>query len=621
MSEAMPDGSATNKASSDRRRENSASAPSVRRFGAELLAEGGVSFCLFAPAAVNVRLAIDEHASKTRELLTMQSRGDGWYELAVKNAGPGTRYRFVLPDGTRVPDPASRYAPSGVHGPSEVVDPHAFHWNDTEWHGRPWDEAVLYELHVGTFTQEGTFRAAIERLDHLKNLGTTAVELMCVCAFAGQRSWGYDGVQLYAPNSTYGPPEDLKAFIDASHARGIMVILDVVYNHFGPEGNYISRYFPQIFSDTHKTAWGSGLNFDGTYSREVRELILQNAVYWTREFHVDGLRLDASHAMIDTSPHHILSEISERVHAAAGDRQVHLILENEKNIARLLKGDSRGHAPYTAQWNHAIDHMLGLSMNGDCDPADPNRHHETEELARALTEGFFSGDFSCSTIDRSSVPTTAFVGFIQTHDLIGNRIFGERIDQLAAPEAVRAVAAVYLLLPHIPMLFMGEEWGASTPFPFFSDYGGGLAEAVRRGRFQQLAQTNTIDEATLGRAPDPQAKSTFLSAKLRWEELTDPPHAARLNWYRRILDVRRKRILPLLDSLGSGGTRRVHSGGQFECDWEMKAGGRLCLRANLCMAASNSFTSAGPGEVLWLEGSQPDACTLGAWTVRWSVEI
>ena len=232
----------------------------------------------------------------------MHSSGDGWHELVVEDAGPGTRYRFVLPDGARVPDPASRYAPVGVHGPSEVVDPDAFRWSDAEWRGRPWSEAVLYELHVGTFTPEGTFRAAIGKLDHLKNLGVTAVELMCICAFAGQRSWGYDGVQLYAPNSTYGRPEDLKAFIDAAHARSIMVILDVVYNHFGPEGNYIPRYFPQIFSERHKTAWGPGLNFDGPYSREVREFIVQNAIYWTREFHVDGLRLDASHAMIDTEP-------------------------------------------------------------------------------------------------------------------------------------------------------------------------------------------------------------------------------------------------------------------------------------------------------------------------------
>jgi malto-oligosyltrehalose trehalohydrolase len=583
-------------------------------------AEGGVIFRLFAPAVSSVRVAIDEHASNVREPLAMHNSGDGWHELVVEEAGPGTRYRYVLPDGARVPDPASRFAPLGVHGPSEVVDPNAFQWSDTEWRGRPWNEAVLYELHVGTFTREGTFRAAIERLDHLKDLGITAIELMCICAFAGQRSWGYDGVQIYAPDATYGRPEDLKAFINAAHARRIMVILDVVYNHFGPEGNYIPKYFPQIFSESHKTAWGPGLNFDDSYSHEVGEFVIQNAVYWMREFHVDGLRLDASHAMIDTSPKHILNEIAERIHAGAGDRDVHLILENEKNIAELLKRDAGGHAPYTAQWNHAVDHILGLSMNGDCDPADPNRRHETEELARALTEGFFSGDSSRSPGHRAAVPMTAFISFIQTHDLVGNRVFGERVDKLASPEAVRAIAAIYLLLPQIPMLFMGEEWAATTPFPFFSDYGGELGDAVRRGRARQLEEMSHVDEETLRRAPDPQAESTFLASKLRWEELDDPLHAGQLDWYGRVLAVRRERILPLLDCAEPLGSYRVHSGGQLECEWGMKGGRRLCLRANLCAAPSSAFTAVGSGETLWMEGSQPESSVLGPWTVRWSVE-
>jgi malto-oligosyltrehalose trehalohydrolase len=475
-------------------------------------------------------------------------------------------------------------------------------------------------LHIGTFTPEGTFRAAIDRLDHLKDCGVTAVELMCLCAFAGQRSWGYDCVQIYATDSTYGRPEDLKALIDAAHARGIMVILDVVYNHFGPEGNYIPRYFPQIFSETHKTAWGPGLNFDGPHSGEVREFIVQNAIYWTQEFHVDGLRIDASHAMIDASEHHILNEIAERVHEAAGNRHVHLILENEQSIVRLLTRDARGYAPYTAQWNHAIDHMLGLSMNGDCDPRDPDRRHNTEELARALAEGFFSGDSALSRGDRASVPTTGFVSFIQTHDLVGNRVFGERIDKLAPPEAVRAVAAIYLLLPQIPMLFMGEEWTATTPFPFFADYGGELAEAVRRGRAKQLVDTIHVDEETLRRAPDPQAEATFLSAKLRWEEVSDPPHAAQLDWYRRVLAVRRERILPLLNGIEPCGTYLVHSGGQFECEWKMKHGGRLCLQANLCAAPSNAITPAGRGDVLLLQGSQQSSRKLGPWSVQWTLE-
>ena len=628
MSKVMPESSSDDGAaprpSSDPGWQNSAETPSseksMPRFGPELRAEGGVIFRLFAPAASSVRLAIDERAPNTREPVAMLSDGDGWHAAAVDDVGPGTLYSFLLPDGAHVPDPASRYAPAGVHGPSEVIDPCTFQWSDAEWSGRRWDEAVLYELHVGTFTPEGTFPAAIGRLGHLKNLGITAVELMCICAFAGQRSWGYDCAQIYAPDSTYGRPEDLKAFIDAAHAHGIMVILDVVYNHFGPEGNYIPKYFPQIFSESHKTAWGPGLNFDGPRSREVREFIVQNAVYWTCEFHVDGLRLDASHAMIDTSPRHILNEIAERVHAAAGNRHIHLILENEKSIAPLLRRDPRGYAPYAAQWNHAIDHMLGLSMSGDCDESDPARRHETDELARALAEGFFSGGPSCPPDDRIPVPMTAFVSFIQTHDLVGNRVSGERIDKLASPEAVRAVAAIYLLLPQIPMLFMGEEWAATTPFPFFSDYGGELAEAVRRGRTKQLMQTGQVDKETLRGAPDPQAESTFLSSKLRWEELNDPFHAARFDWYRRILEIRRQRILPLLDGLEPRGTCLVHSGGRFECEWTVKQEGRLRLRANLCAAASNSFTQTTSDGVLWLEGSQPEPGTLGPWTVHWALE-
>lgn len=590
-------------------------------FGPRLRAEGGVLFRLFAPAVDSVQMALDEHASSPRELLAMRSCGDGWYELAVEDAGEGTRYRFVLPGGRRVPDPASRFAPVGVHGPSEVVDLATFAWSDTAWSGRPWDEAVVYELHVGAFTAEGTFRAAIGRLDHLRKLGVTAVELMCVCAFAGQRSWGYDGVQIYAPNSTYGRPEDLMAFVDAAHARGIMVILDVVYNHFGPEGNYIPSYFPEIFSAAHKTAWGPSLNFDGEHSREVREFIVQNAIYWVNEFHIDGLRLDASHALIDTSPQHILNEIAERVHAAAGARHVHLILENEQTIGRLLKPDASGRAPYAAQWNHAIDHALGLAMAGECNAQDDARRHETQELARALAEGFFAGDVSCSPEDNVVVPLTAFVSFIQTHDLIGNRVFGERIDALATPEAVRAIAAIYLLLPQIPMLFMGEEWSASTPFPFFSDYGGELAEAVRRGRVEQMVRTSQADAESLSRMPDPQAESTFLAAKLRWSELDEPYASAQLAWHRRILGVRRERVLPLLEELGDRcGSYDVHGPGRFGCEWELRDGGRLRLAANLCAAAWDGFAPVAEGEVIWLEGSRVDERTLGAWAVRWSIE-
>jgi len=577
-------------------------------------------FRLFAPAANQVRLAFDETTSPTHEPLVMRNCGNGWHELAVKEACAGTRYLFVLPDGRRVPDPASRFAPLGVHGPSEVTDLAAFPWSDTKWSGRPWHEVVLYELHVGAFTAQGTFRAATERLDHLQQLGVTAVELMCVSAFAGQRSWGYDGVQIYAPNSTYGRPEDLMAFVDAAHARGIAVILDVVYNHFGPEGNYIPLYFPQIFSRRHETAWGAALNFDGPHCHEVREFIVQNALFWVTQFHIDGLRLDASHALIDTSPQHILSEISERVHAAARGRHVHLILENERTIAQLLQRGESGQGLYTAQWNHAVDHALGLAMYGECQDDDSARRHETHELARALAEGFFSGDVSCDP-NSETVPATSFVSFIQTHDLVGNRVFGERIDVLATPQAVRAIAAIYLLLPQIPMLFMGEEWSATSQFPFFSDYGGDLAEAVRHGRAEQMKKTGQANDETLGRMPDPQAESTFLSAKLQWQEAKEPVHADQIQWYRRILSVRRRRILPLLEHWPEGcGSYEVHGPGRLACEWSLQNGNRLRLAVNLCASASDQVAPVAGAETIWLEGSLPSERTLGTWTVHWLLQ-
>jgi maltooligosyltrehalose trehalohydrolase len=360
------------------------------------------------------------------------------------------------------------------------------------------------------------------------------------------------------------------------------------------------------------------LNFDGPGSHEVREFIVQNAIYWVTQFHMDGLRLDASHALIDTGPHHILNEIAERVHAAAGARHVHLILENEQRIGRLLKRDSSRRAPYTAQWNHAVDHAVGLAMFGECKDDDDARRRETAELARALAEGFFGSSVSPSTENDAAIPLTAFVSFIQTHDLIGNRVFGERIGAFATPEAVRAIAAIYLLLPQIPMLFMGEEWSATTPFPFFSDYAGELAEDVRRGRVEQMKRTGSVDEATLSRMPDPQAEATFLSAKLQWKELDEPRHAARVGWYRRILEVRRQHILPLLSGLPDRrGNYEVYGPGSFGCEWEVRDGRRLRLAANLCATESDGFASAAEFATIWLEGSQPGAETLGAWTVRW----
>ena len=587
-------------------------------FGAEAQDGGGVRFRIYAPALDAMELQLGD----STDPLPMTSEGDGWFALTVLQASAGTRYVFVLPDGTEVPDPASRYQPEDVHGPSEVIDPAAYSWQDKDWKGRPWEEAVLYELHVGAFTPEGTFLSALGKLDHLAELGITGIELMCLTDFAGNRNWGYDGVLLYASDSAYGRPEDVKAFIDGAHARGMMVIADVVYNHFGPEGNYLPRYFPQAFTDRHETPWGQALNFDGPGSEPMRELIVQNALYWIEEFHIDGLRIDASHAMIDESPRHVLDELRERVLDAAGRRTVHLILENEQNIEERLKRDPKGKPlGYTAQWNHDITHLLAAVLGKSCAERKDDDGGETGKLGKALAQGFVIAAQEGGRVDAGcSVPPTAFVGFIQTHDLIGNRVFGDRISHIVAAGALHAIAAIYLLLPQVPMLFMGEEWGATTPFPFFCDYHGELADAIRKGRCEQLTKLDPApSEEELKRAPDPQAEATLRSAQLRWSELDEPEHHGWFDWYKRILEVRKQAVVPLLAGLQSAcGRVEVLGPGALKVAWTLAAGATLHLAANLCEGEKAGFGGT-QGKLLWLEGTEAEG-RLGAWSVRWSLE-
>jgi malto-oligosyltrehalose trehalohydrolase len=584
-------------------------------FGVSLEANGVARFTLFAPSADHVFLALEGAA----ELVPMVANSNGWHELRTSSATAGSRYRFVLPDGTRVPDPASRYQPEDVHGPSEVIDPSSFHWTDDQWRGRPWIETVLYELHVGTFTKEGTFRAAMEKLDHLVELGVTAIELMCLSDFAGNRNWGYDGVLIYAPDSAYGPPNEVKAFINAAHVRGLMVILDVVYNHLGPEGNFIPQYFPQINSDRHETPWGRALNFDGEHGGVVREFILHNALYWIEEFHVDGLRLDASHAMTDDSPKHILEELHERVQALACGRPIHLILENENNTEGRVGRDKSGEPNlYAAQWNHDITHLLGAAFSDLC---EPSQIEETGKLAKALAEGFVIAAQMKEEAPPCSVPPTAFISFIQTHDLVGNRVFGDRIFANAPAATIRAIAAVYLLAPQIPMLFMGEEWGASTPFPFFCDYHGELAEAVKKGRCDQLIKLDPApSEDELRRAPDPQAESTLRSAQLDWRELDRPRHAEWFHWYKQLIKVRSEFIVPHLSGLSQRCASSLVVGpGAIAISWTLRDNSKLNLAANLCKKSTAGFPSA-RGKVIWQEGSQESEDQLGPWAVRWIIE-
>lgn len=581
--------------------------------GAEVRADGTVRFRLWAPSAERVEL---EFVGE-RHTMPMAPQAGGWYELVTQHASAGTRYRFVLPDGLRVPDPASRYQPEDVHGPSEVVNLNSWSWNDSGWSNRPWQEAVIYELHVGAFTPEGTFQAAIKKLDHLRRLGVTALEIMPVAEFPGRKNWGYDGVMPYAPDSSYGRPEDLKALVEAAHARGLMVLLDVVYNHFGPEGNYLSLYAPSFFTRRHKTPWGAGLNFDGPESRPVRDFVIQNAIYWTRQFHLDGLRLDAVHAILDDSPRHILRELAESVRAAAG-RPVHLILENEENQARWLERERPGPPRlYTAQWNDDVHHVLHTAVTGEDQGYYADYFGDTGKLGRALAEGFaFQGELmTCRGTPRgetcAQLPTSAFIAFLQNHDQIGNRAFGDRI-RTDAPAALRAAAAAYLLLPQIPMLFMGEEWGATSPFPFFCDFGPDLAEAVRKGRREEFASFPEFqDPARRERIPDPQAEETFESSKLVWDEISQPEHREWLDWYRQILARRREAIVPLIERIRHGGTFEVVGDAAVVVRWGLEGGTELVLAANLS-AVPVRHLPAPEGEVIWEELGPG-----GAWTVRW----
>ena len=454
-------------------------------------------------------------------------------------------------------------------------------------------------------------------------MGVTAIELMPVADFPGRYSWGYDGVQLFAPDSTYGRPEDLKALVDAAHGLGLMVILDTVYNHFGPVGNYWPLCAP-IFTARHQTPWGDAVNFDAEGSAEVRRLVIDNAFFWVDEYHLDGLRLDAVHAMLDDSPVHILDALAERIEAAPHGRPVHLVLENEANQASRLRRDRSG-APvaYTAQWNDDLHHVLHTAVTGEGDSYYGSYLGDPDKLGRALAEGFaFQGQTMAHTARprgeaSAMLPPTVFIGFIQNHDQVGNRAFGDRLGAVAPAERVAAVAAVYLLAPQIPMIFMGEEWGASTPFLFFCDLGDDLATAVREGRRREFESFPAFrDPERRERIPDPSAPSTFEASRLRWEERSTGQHARWLAFYKALLAVRHREIVPRLHGIGArSGCYEVLGPGSVRVAWTMGDGSRLTLVANLSPTAiAIPAGDRGQGRLLWCEGTMTDD-TLGPWSV------
>ncbi|OGA38296.1 MAG: malto-oligosyltrehalose trehalohydrolase [Betaproteobacteria bacterium RIFCSPLOWO2_12_FULL_68_19] len=583
-------------------------------FGAELRRDGGTRFRLWAPAAARVELELLGPA--VRALAPMQPAAGGWHEVSARDAPAGTHYRFVLDSGLAVPDPASRRNPLDVHGPSEVVDPGDYEWQDGAWRGRPWEDAVLYELHVGAFTAQGTFAAARERLPELAALGITAIELMPVAEFPGTRNWGYDGVLPFAPDASYGTPQDLKALVERAHALGMMMLLDVVYNHFGPEGNYLHAYCPPFFNAQHPTPWGAAINFDGEGNRTVRDFFVHNALYWIEEFHFDGLRLDAVHAIRDASPQHIVCEIAGRLHDGPGrERHVHLVLENDANEAHYLeRGTALAPLCATAQWNDDLHHAAHVLVTGErdgyyADYADA----PLARLGRALAEGFvYQGDPSAfrngATRGEPSaqLPPTAFVSFLQTHDQVGNRALGERLHALAGERQERTALACLLLSPHIPMLFMGEEFAASTPFLFFCDFGPDLAQAVTEGRRREFARFAAYgDEASLARIPDPGSAATFTASKLRWGEREQGAHRARLALVRELLALRHRHLVPRLKGAQGGGRLEILNGA-LRVEWALGDGSRLRLLAHFG-AEPVTVPPRLAGEVIYCDGVRPAA--------------
>jgi maltooligosyltrehalose trehalohydrolase len=554
-------------------------------FGAEIV-ERGTRFRLWAPAAPRVELELEIDGKPTRRAMT--ACGGGWFECVGEGIGAGARYAFVV-NGHTVPDPASRSNPDDVHRPSMVVDPGAYRWNDADWRGRRWEEAVIYELHVGAFTPAGTFVSALARLDELRELGVTAIELMPVADFPGRRNWGYDGVLPFAPDAGYGTPDDLKRLIDGAHERGLMVLLDVVYNHFGPEGNYLHLYAPQFFTERHSTPWGAAINFDGPDSRCVRDFYVHNALYWLEEFHLDGLRLDAVHAIVDDSPVHIVSEIAAAVRGQADARHVHIVLENDANEARYLARNAQGRALVAdAQWNDDIHHAIHVLTTGETDGYYSDyAERPLESLGRCLAEGFaYQGDpspFRGGAVrgePSAQLPPGAFVVFTQTHDQVGNRANGERLSMLAPLAALQQAVAAVLLAPAVPMLFMGEEFAASSPFLFFCDFGAELAAAVTRGRREEFSRFERFHDAA-GQAsiPDPNAEATFRASCLDWEEVKRPSHRGWRDFYRSLLAVRAREIVPRLTGTETGGAYRVVDRVLF-VDWTLGDGSRLHLMAN-----------------------------------------
>ena len=585
-------------------------------FGAETTKEG-VRFALWAPSASNVELVRGSRRD------TMPAIGQGWYKLVVADAKAGDAYAFAI-DGaeTLVPDPAARFKPDDKSQDCVIVDPRAYDWRDGAWKGRPWHEVVLSEVHVGTASREGTYAGLAAKLDHFKDTGITAIELMPIAETPGTRTWGYDGVLPFAPNNDYGTPDELKALIDKAHQAGVMVFLDVVYNHFGPSGNYLHSYAEGFFTERHHTPWGAAINFDGRgeASDVVREFFIQNALYWLGEYHFDGLRFDAVHAIIDDGEKHFLDELAERVRETYPDRHVHLVLENEKNEASRLGRDGDNRAlSFDAQWDDDIHHCWHVLLTGENEGYYGDFGGDTiARLGRCLAEGFaYQGDYSKNLKHErgektAGVPPQAFVAFLQNHDQIGNRALGERLTSLTDPAKLRLARAALLLSPQIPMLFMGDEWGATTPFQFFVNFDDeALQQAVRDGRSREFQKFAAFSSGRL-KVPDPTALETFDRSKLDWSETSRDPFRSILAEMRGLLASRQRDVVPLVASgFIESSYKRLEAGG-LEVVWRFEDG-TLMFFANFAPAPLQVSEPGGMSR-LWRSDGIGDSSVLPSWT-------
>lgn len=513
--------------------------------GARYLGDGRCRFCVWGPLADSIEVQI---VAPRERIVPLEKGPKGYHRAILDGVEPGSLYLYRLDGTTERPDPVSRSQPQGVHGPSQVVDPH-FAWQDRHWFSLRLEDYILYELHVGTFTSEGTFDGIIPHLDTLKEVGITAVELMPVAQFPGNRNWGYDGVYPFAVQNSYGGPEGLRRLVSVCHQRGLAVVLDVVYNHLGPEGNYLADFGP-YFTGRYRTPWGTAINFDGPHSDGVRRFFIENALYWITEFHIDALRLDALHAILDMSAHPFLEELANAVRDQAEriGRRVYLIAESDLNDTKLIRSQELGGYGLDAQWNDDFHHALHTLLTGESSGYYQD-FGNLSHLVKAFAEGYiYSGQYSayrrrCHGNSSKHLAARQFVVCSQNHDQVGNRMFGERLSQLVPFDGLKLAAGVVLLSPFIPLLFMGEEYGEPAPFPYFVSHSDPeLVEAVRRGRAEEFAAF-----AWKGEPPDPQDEATFLQAKLDHKLRHDGQHKILFDFYKEL--VRLRITLPSLTSL------------------------------------------------------------------------